>query len=86
MIMAYDPERTSYKVYAFFSNGQSAEMTGTVSGNTWTWTGEQTMQGKSAKMRGTMEITPTSLTSKTEMSTDGNTWTVIGEGKATKVK
>ena len=85
-ILGYNPEEKKYTYYGIETGmpaGESA--TGTVQGNTWTWTGQSKMEGKVIKNRYTMkETSPTSYTFKFETSTDGKTWTAVMEGKDTK--
>ncbi len=86
-VMGYDPEE---KVYTFFgtdSMGSTDTGKGVVAGDTWTWTAEGKMKGKSYKFRLTVkEASPDSYTFKGELSEDGGTWSVIDQGKATRVK
>ena len=58
---------------------------GTIEGDTWTWTNEPKMGGKTMKMRFIMKIiSATSYTFKFDMSEDGVHWNTSMEGKATK--
>jgi len=60
---------------------------GNVSGDTWTYTSDEDMGGKTVHGRFTLkEVSPTSFTMKYDMSEDGNTWNTFMEAKATKVK
>jgi hypothetical protein len=73
------------------SNGWVGQMTGQVTGNTWTFTSETLLPdaklGKVAKMRWTIvDLSPTLQTSRFEVSMDGAAWTVASEGKSTQVK
>lgn len=86
-IMGYDLEEKMYTYFGVDNMGSTEKATGVVSGDTWTWTAEGKVQGKSYKFRLTMkEVSPDSYTSKAELSEDGASWTVINQGKATRVK
>lgn len=83
--MGWSTEDKVYKYMGFDSMGMMGSATGTVSGNTWTWTGEDKMGGKMIKSRYTMVSTsPTAYTFKWETSEDGKTWSTAAEGKSTK--
>jgi hypothetical protein len=87
MIMGYDSEKKAYTFSAFNSMGQNEVATGTVDGNTWTWLSDSVMGGKAVKTKYTMkEQSPTSYTTKFEMSSEGGPWTTIMEGTTSKVK
>jgi hypothetical protein len=84
-ILGYDPDRKVYTYNAFNSMGEAESSTGTVEGDTWTWTSEEHMGGTTMKGRFTMKVlSPTSYTMKFELSKDGANWTTAMEGKATK--
>ncbi len=84
-VMSYDPDRKVYTYNAFTSMGEAESSTGTVAGDTWTWTGDEHMGGMTMKGRFTMKVlSPTSYTMKFELSQDGTQWMTAMEGKATK--
>ena len=84
-IMGYDSEKKVYTYHAFNSAGQAETATGTIDGDTWTWTSDEHFNGMTMKGRYTMKVlSPTSYTMKFELSQDGNSWTTNMEGKATK--
>jgi uncharacterized protein DUF1579 len=84
-IMGYDPDRKVYTYNAFNSMGEAESSTGTVDGDTWTWTSDEHMGGQTMKGRFTMKVlSPTSYTMKFELSQDGKNWMTGMEGKATK--
>ncbi len=84
-ILGYDADRKVYTYHAFNSMGEAESSTGTVDGDTWTWTSDENMGGKMMKGRFTMKVlSPTSYTMKFEMSPDGTNWMTGMEGKATK--
>ena len=81
----YDTERKVYTFSEFNSNGESITATGTVDGDTWTWTNESTMGGKVWKTRYIVkQLSPTSYTFKLDMQPEGGQWATAFEGKATK--
>ena len=87
MIMGYDSEKNAYTFSAFNSMGQNEVATGTLEGNTWTWLSDSVMGGKAVKTRFTMKgLSPTSYTTKFEMSSEGGGWNTIMEGTTTKAK
>ncbi|HEX6803447.1 MAG TPA: DUF1579 family protein [Terriglobales bacterium] len=85
-ILSYDPGKKVYTDESFDSNGRHEIMTGTLAGDTWIWTGEQNYGGMPIQQRMTMKVTsPTSYTSKYEVSADGGaTWMPFWDGKGTK--
>lgn len=84
-IMGYDPDRKVYTYTAFNSLGQAETSTGTVDGDTWTWSSDEHFGGMTMKGRFTMKVlSPTSYTMKFELSQDGKDWNTAMEGKATK--
>ena len=86
-ILAYDTEAKVYTYYGISSLGETDSGKMTLTGNTWTSTFEGKMADKPAKFRfSEVQESPTSYTFKFESSVAGGPWTVIEEGKATKVK
>ena len=85
-VMSYDSDKKLYTEEAFGSDGRHQIRTGTLNGDTWTWTGEANYGGMMIEQRMTMKVTsPTSYTSKYEVSADGGaTWMPFWEGKASK--
>ena len=83
--MGYDRDKKVYTYRAFNSMGEAEDSTGTVDGDTWTWSSIEHMNGMSMKGRFTMKVlSPTSYTMKFELSQDGTNWMTGMEGKATK--
>jgi len=83
--MGYDPDKKVYTYRAFNSMGEAEDSTGTVDGDTWTWTSDEHMNGMTMKGRFTMKVlSPTSYTMKFELSPDGSKWMPAMEGTATK--
>jgi hypothetical protein len=86
-ILAYDAEAKTYTYYGISSLGENDSSQGSLTGNTWTYLWDGKAAGKPAKFRYTeVQVWPTAYTFKLENSVAGGPWTVIEEGKATKVK
>lgn len=85
-IIGYDPTAKSYTYYGADSMGMMMSGKGTATGNTWNWTTESKMGGKTMKGKLTMVTSPTSYTFKFEMADDKGVYSTIEEGKATKGK
>ncbi len=87
-VMGYDFQKKVYNYQGYNNLGMSESATGTVQGDTWTWTNEANMGGKPTKMKFTIkEQGPAAYSFKFDSSTDGGkTWSTIEEGKATKAK
>lgn len=84
-VFGYDSDHKVYTYTEFNSMGEADVSTGTVDGDTWTWTSDEHMGGMTMKGRFTMKVlSPTSYTMKFELSPDGATWNTGMEGKATK--
>jgi hypothetical protein len=85
-VLGWSSEEKTYKYMGFDSMGMMGSATGTLAGNTWSWTGEDKMGGKVIKSKYTIvNVTPTSQTFKWEVSDDGGkTWKMAAEGKSTK--
>jgi Protein of unknown function (DUF1579) len=86
-IFGYDPNEKVYTFHEFSSTGETVHAKGTVAGDTWTWTNEDKMGGKTVKGRYTVKvISPTAYTAKLEFQPEGGEWSTVFEGKATKTK
>jgi hypothetical protein len=86
-ILAYDKEAKAYAYFGINSRGENESAKGSLAGNTWTWLWEGTEAGKPSRLRYTeVQVSPTSYTFKGEISVADGPWTVIEEGKASKVK
>jgi hypothetical protein len=84
-ILGYDADRKAYTYHAFNSMGEANDSTGTIDGDTWTWTSDEHFGGMTMKGRYTMKVlSPTSYAMKFELSPDGKQWNTAMEGKATK--
>jgi hypothetical protein len=86
-VMGYSAEEKAYTFHMIDNMGYQITARGNVSGDTWTWTNDMKMGGKSYKGRFTVTVSsPTAYTVKFEMSTEGGPYTVMMEGKATKMQ
>jgi hypothetical protein len=86
-VLAYDTEARLYTYFGITSRGETDSEKGTVAGDTWTWLWEGKVEGKTAKARITfVQVSPTVRTYKSEASVADGPWTLIAEGKNTKVK
>jgi hypothetical protein len=86
-VMGYSSDDKNYTYREFNSMGEYMESKGALDGDTWTWTGDDKMNGSTVKGRFTMKMTsPTSYNFTYEMSKDGTNWTLVMDGKATKAK
>ena len=85
-VLGYDADKNGYTEERFDSMGRHTAMTGTLSGDVWTWTGETKYGGMTIQSRLTIKMTsPTSYTSKYEVSADGGAnWMPFWDGKGTK--
>ena len=84
-IMGYSTDTKGYTYREFNSWGEFDDSKGSLDGNTFVWTNEETMGGTPYKGRFTMKITsPPSYDFIYEMSQDGTKWTTVMDGKATK--
>jgi hypothetical protein len=84
-ILAYNTEDKAYTYSGIDSSGFSTMAKGSVDGNTWTYTSEEKMGGKTYLGRYSMVTSPDSYTFKYESSDDGKNWMAIMEGTTTKV-
>jgi hypothetical protein len=84
-VMGWDDAKKTYTYHSFDSDGQADEATGTLNGDTWSWTTDS-MGGSPIKARLTIkEVSKTEYTFKMEISQDGSTWTMAMESTSTKV-
>jgi hypothetical protein len=86
-VMGYAADDKTYTYHEFNSLGEYMESKGALDGDTWTWTGDDKMNGTPIKGRFTIKMTsPSSYNFTYEMSPDGTKWTLAMDGKATKSK
>jgi hypothetical protein len=84
-VMGYSTDDKAYTYHEFNSWGESMNSKGTIDGDTWTWTSDEKMGDKMMKGRFTMKFTSASTYNFTyELSSDGTSWKVAVDGKATK--
>lgn len=88
-ILAYDEKAKAYTEYGISSFGESEYSTGgSIVGNKRTFVKDLDtgVEGKRIKIRYTeVQVSPTLYIYKAEASKDGQEWTLIAEGKITKV-
>jgi len=85
-VMGYKADDKVYTYDAYNSMGEADHSTGTVSGDTWTWTSDTKMGGKVLKGRFIIkELSPTSYSFKFDMQPEGGQWSTLMEGKSTKI-
>jgi Protein of unknown function (DUF1579) len=85
-VLGYDPAKKQYTYESFNSDGEHEVATGTpdADGKLWTWYSSPD-PAMPMKWRYTETVlSPSSYAIKFEMSKDGQTWSSIMEGKATK--
>jgi hypothetical protein len=89
-ILAYDEKAKAYTEYGISSLGESEYSTGgSIVGNKRTFVKDldSDVEGKPTKLRYTeVQVSPTFYIYQAEASKDGGPWTVIAEGKVTKVR
>jgi hypothetical protein len=87
-IRSYDEKTKSYVEYGISNYGDSEYQTGgTIEGNKKTFAFDIDMGGKPTKISYVeVQMSPTLFTYQVEASIDGGPWTMIAEGKVTKVK
>lgn len=85
-VMGYKSDDKVYTYDAFNSMGEAEHSTGTVSGDTWTWTSTEKMNGKSYNGRFIIkELTSTSYSFKYDMQPEGGAWSTLMEGTSTRL-
>lgn len=85
-LMGYDPEAKAYYNYVIDGLGGSQVFLGTKKENVWSYLCDLKAGGKSVKFRwSVVEVSPTLITWKSELSLDGGPWILAGEAKATKM-
>ena len=87
-IRAYDETANAYTEYGISSFGESEYDTGgSIVGNKKTFVLNAEVEGKPAKLRYIeVQVSPTLFTYQAEASVDGGPWTMIADGKVTKVE
>ena len=83
--LGYDPNEEVYTYDEFNSLGEAIHSRGTVSADTWTWSGERKVENRITKTRWVVKIlSPASYDFRFELSQDGTSWIIVMAGKATK--
>ncbi len=86
-VLGYSTDDKAYTYREFNSWGEFTDSKGSVDGDTWTWTNDQKMGPSAMKGRFTMKMTSASAYDFSyAISEDGNKWTTIMDGKASKNK
>ena len=86
-ILGYNSQDKTYSYYGIDSMGFAEMSKGTVDGSTWTYGSEAKMGEKTVRSRYVMnEVSPTSYSFKYETSEDGQNWSLVMEGKSSKVE
>ena len=87
-IAGYDTESKMYTWYGVNSRGGGGNVAKmTLTSDTWTDTGERTVEGKTFKVRRTIKmVPPDAIDYKLEYSEDGKTWTAFAHAKDARVK
>jgi hypothetical protein len=84
-VMGYSADAKAYTYHEFTSDGEIVDSKGALDGDTWTWTNDEKMDGKTMKGRFTIHMTSAaSYTFVFDMSQDGTNWSTVMDGKATK--
>jgi hypothetical protein len=84
-IWGYDTEDKVYTFHAFNSSGEAISATGTLEGDSWTWSNENKMGGKVFKGRYSIkQESPTAYTFKFEIQPEGGGWATVMEGRSSK--
>lgn len=84
-LISYNGEEKMYQYYGIDNMGFASMSRGKMDGNTWVYTAEEKMGGKTFHGRYTMGVSgPDSYTFKYETSDDGQKWSTMMEGKSTK--
>lgn len=87
-IVGYDPVQKAFVWNVFGSNGKHETLHGKVEGKNWTWMSldRAEVNKKWVYTRYIVtEISPTSCSSRIDVSEDGKEWTNVAGGKATKL-
>lgn len=85
-VLGYDPDKKVYTEDEFDGHGRHELRTGTLNGDTWTWTSTFDAGGMTIHSRQVVKaVSPTSFTTKLQVSADGgSTWMDFWDGKGTK--
>jgi hypothetical protein len=85
-IVSYDPNAKNYIFFQVNNWGAIWVGRGTFNGDTWTWTSEDTLNGKTMQLRFTEKwTTPDSYEFKNEVGPNADSMMVMMGGKLTRV-
>jgi hypothetical protein len=85
-IVSYDAEAKNYVSFKVSNLGRVWTTRGTVNGDTWTWTGEHTMDGNTTQYRITQRWTSKdSFDFKSEAGSNADSMMVMEDGKESRV-
>jgi hypothetical protein len=85
-MLGWDAEKKVYRSWIFDNSGRYEAATGTVKDDTWTWLGEAHSGDKTVQTRLVFSDTkPESYSVSYETSPDGKSWTLVWNGKYTKL-
>ncbi len=80
-VLGWDAARKVYTWWSFNSVGEAEAATGTLAGDTWTWSNDVTMGGKTVKSRYVIFNTSADgYNFRWESSEDGKTWKIVLRG------
>jgi len=86
-IFGWDADRKTYTFQSIDNFGMASNAKGKLDGNTWTWTNEEKMGGKTMKSRFVIvEETPDLHRMSWSISPDGQTWSELFSGEETREK
>jgi hypothetical protein len=86
-VMSYDAEEKRYIYFESNNMGENTYSRGTVDGDTWTWTSENQMGGKTIHSRFTLKrLTDDTASYKFEIGAGSDALTLLMEGKQTRQK
>jgi len=86
-ILGFDRERGVYTYYGFNSDGSKEISTGNPTVTGWVWTHPAKLNGKPATVRYTMTIVSrTEYSVRSEISQDGQNWTLFLSGTAHRLQ
>lgn len=81
-VLGYDPTKNVYSYHSFNSAGEQESATGTIAGDTWTWTGGEQSPFKWRYIE--KVLSPASYAVKFEGSPDGTNYSTLLEATVTK--
>ena len=86
-VMSYDPEEKKYIYFESNNMGENTYSKGTVDSDTWTWTSDNRMNGKTVHSQFTLKrLSDDSASYKYEMGAGSDPLALVMEGKQTRQK